>query len=173
MMLNIKYESSGLCSFAQEDFWKLNLKTYFLTPWPTCATNWNGLNICGRGLPCDHSCDVRSKSNERFQRRKRLSEHVDAWRTTTDDEQGSRTIAHHERFVLRWAKITCLAAFGHLVMPLPLKHYVFMNLEIIMSDRVTKNTKQQYKNMQSMLRPTLYSDLLLLCSIEYNILTYE
>jgi len=25
------------------------LKTYFLTPWPTYATNWNGLNNFDRG----------------------------------------------------------------------------------------------------------------------------
>jgi len=29
MMLYIKYENSGPCSFRQEDFWKLQFKTYF------------------------------------------------------------------------------------------------------------------------------------------------
>ena len=34
------------------------LKTYFLTPWPTYATNQNHLNNFGRGPPRDHSCRV-------------------------------------------------------------------------------------------------------------------
>jgi len=45
------------------------LKTYFLTPWSTYATNWSDLNNFGRGLPRDHSCEVWSKSNKWFQRR--------------------------------------------------------------------------------------------------------
>jgi len=44
MMLYIKYESTGPCSFRQEDFWKFHFITYLLTPWPTYTTNWNGLN---------------------------------------------------------------------------------------------------------------------------------
>ena len=44
------------------------LKTYFWTQWPTYATKWNGLNNFGRGTPKDHSCEVWSKSNERFKR---------------------------------------------------------------------------------------------------------
>jgi len=39
-----KYESSGSCRFRQEDFWKLHLKNYVLTPWPTYATDQNLLN---------------------------------------------------------------------------------------------------------------------------------
>jgi len=77
MMLYTKYESSGPCSFRQEDFWK-----------------W--------GTPRDHSCEVWSKSNEWFQRRRCLSKK--SLRTTHDDRQSPVTIAHHEHFVLRWAK---------------------------------------------------------------------
>jgi len=84
------------------------LKTYLLTPWPTYATNWNGLNNFGRGTPRDPSCEVWAKSNERFQRRIRLNEKVYAhthWMTRkTDKEQWTVTIAHSEHFVLRWAK---------------------------------------------------------------------
>ena len=61
------------------------LKTYFLTPLPTYATNWNGLNNFGKWPPRDHSCEVWSKSNEWFQRRSRLNEKVNTlthWRTT-------------------------------------------------------------------------------------------
>ena len=69
------------------------LKTYFLTPWPTYATNQNHLNNFGRGLPRDHFCEVWSKSNEWCQRM---------------DDDGRRTKAGHnsspEHFVLRWAK---------------------------------------------------------------------
>ena len=43
-------ESSGPCSCI--------MKAYFLTPWPTYATNQNHLNNFGRGPPTDHSCWV-------------------------------------------------------------------------------------------------------------------
>ena len=112
MMLYTKYESSGPCSFRQEDFFEnCILKTYCLTPWPTYATNWNHLNKFGRGPPRNHSCEVWSKSSERFQSRRCLSKKVDGRRTThdgrcttTDDGQRPVTIAHREHFVLRWAK---------------------------------------------------------------------
>ena len=55
MMLYIKYESTGPCSFRQEDFWKFHFKTYLLTPWLTYTTYWNGLNNFDRGPPRDHS----------------------------------------------------------------------------------------------------------------------
>jgi len=67
MMLYTKYKSSGPCSF-REDFENCILKTYFLTPCPTYAINWNDLNTFDSGTPRDHSCEVWSKSNERFQR---------------------------------------------------------------------------------------------------------
>jgi len=54
-MLYTKYESSGACSFREEDFWKLLFENLFLTPWPTYATNQNHLNNFGRGPPNDHS----------------------------------------------------------------------------------------------------------------------
>jgi len=51
MMLYTNYESSGPCSFRQEDFWKLHFKNRFLTLWPTYATNQNHLNNFRRGPP--------------------------------------------------------------------------------------------------------------------------
>ena len=76
------------------------LKTYFLTPWPTYATNQNHLNNFGKGPPRDHACEVWSNSNERFQRRRCLGKIVygrrtthDARRTTYDD--GRRTKTDH------------------------------------------------------------------------------
>ena len=104
MMLCTKYEISGPCSFRQEAFWKFHFKTYLLSPWPTGATNWNSLNNFGRGPPMDHSFEVWSKSNERFQRRRCSSKKVDGRRTLTGDEQRPVTITHPEHFVLRWAK---------------------------------------------------------------------
>jgi len=68
-------------------------KNLFLTPWPTYATNWNNLNNFGRGPPRDLSCEVRSKSNERFQSRRCLSKKVYARRTTHD---GRRTKDCHK-----------------------------------------------------------------------------
>jgi len=72
MMLYIKYESTGPCSFRQEDFWKFHFKTYLLTPWPTYTTNWNGFNNFDRWPSRDHSCEVWSNSYKRFKRRCRL-----------------------------------------------------------------------------------------------------
>ena len=101
----------GLVVSDKKIFENCILKTYFLTPWPTYATNQNHLNNFGRGPPRDHSCEVWSKSNEWFQRRRCLSKKVYGRRTTddgrqmtTDDGQRSVTIAHPEHFVLRWAK---------------------------------------------------------------------
>jgi len=48
------------------------LKTYFLTPWPTYATNKNHLNNFCKGHPRDHSCLVSSNSHKRFKRRSHL-----------------------------------------------------------------------------------------------------
>jgi len=105
-MLYTKYESSRPCSFRQEDFWKLHIENLFFYPM-TYLCNF------GRGPPRDHSCEVWSKCNEWFQRRRCLSKKVyarrtmtahDARRTTTDDGQRPVTIAHPEHFVLRWAK---------------------------------------------------------------------
>ena len=67
------------------------LKTYFLTPWPTYATNWNGLNNFDRGPSRDHSCEVWSKSNKRFQRRCRLKKLLTHART-----DGRRTLKDHK-----------------------------------------------------------------------------
>jgi len=111
MMLYTKYESSGPCSFRQEDFWKLHFENLFFYPVTNYATNQNHLNNFGGGPPWDHSCEVWSKSNEWFQRRRCLSKKVygrrtthDARRTTHDDGQRPITKAHPEHFVLRWAK---------------------------------------------------------------------
>ena len=86
------------------------LKNYFLTPWPTYATNWNDLNNFDRGPPRDHSCEVWSKSNKRFQRRCCLKKLLTDARTDgrtddgrrTPDIEGSQKLTEH--FVLRWAK---------------------------------------------------------------------
>jgi len=59
----------GLVVSDKKIFENCILKTYFLTPWPTYVTNWNGLNNFERGPPRDHSCEVWSKSNKWFQRR--------------------------------------------------------------------------------------------------------
>jgi len=93
----------GLVVSDKKIFKNCILKTYFLTPWPTYATNWNGLNNFGRGPPRDHSCEVWSKSNEWFQRRSCLKKMLTHARTM-DDGQWAITKAHLEHIVLRWAK---------------------------------------------------------------------
>jgi len=111
-------KSLGVVVSDKKIFENCILKTYFLTPWHTYAINQNHLNKFGRGPPRDHSCEVWSKSNKWFQRRRYLSKKVyarrtthgarrtphDARSTTTDDGQSPVTIAHHEHFVLRLAK---------------------------------------------------------------------
>jgi len=88
---NIK--ALGLVVSDKKIFENCILKTYFLTPWPTYTSNQNHLNNCGRGPPRDHSCEVWSKSNEWFQRRRCLSKKVYGRRTTDDD--GRRTKPGH------------------------------------------------------------------------------
>ena len=91
----------GLVVSDKKIFENCILKTYFLTLWPTYATNWNGLNNFDRGPPRDHSCEVWSKSNKRFQRRCCLKKLLTDARThartdarTTDN--GRRTLKDHK-----------------------------------------------------------------------------
>jgi len=62
----------GLLVSDKKIFENCILKTEFLTPWPTYATNQNDLNNFGRGPPRDNSCWVWVNSNERFKKRSRL-----------------------------------------------------------------------------------------------------
>jgi len=97
----------GLVVSNKKIFENCILKTYFLTPWPIYATNWNGLNNFDRGQPRNYSCEVWSKSNKRFQRRCCLKKLLTDGRTharTMDDGQWDITKAPLEHFVLRWAK---------------------------------------------------------------------
>jgi len=96
MTLNTKYESSGPCSFRQFFFENCILKTYFLTQWPTYATNWNGLNNFDRGPPRDHYCEVWLKSNKRFQRRCCLKKLLTHGRTHGRTDDGRRTLKDHK-----------------------------------------------------------------------------
>jgi len=97
----------GLVVLDKKIFENCILKTYFLTPWPTYSTNWNGLNNFDRGPPRDHSCKVWSKSKKRFQRRCCLKKLFTHGRTHTHTH-GRRTLKDPQKltqhFVLRWAK---------------------------------------------------------------------
>ena len=81
----------GLVVSDKKIFENCILKTYFLTPWPTYATNWNGLNNFDRGPPRDHSSEVWSKSNRRYQRRCCLKKLLTDGRT-----HGRRTLKDHK-----------------------------------------------------------------------------
>jgi len=98
----------GLVVSDKKIFESCILKTYFLTLWPTYATNWNSLNNFDRGPPRDHSCEVWSKSNKRFQRSCCLKKLLTDGRTDARTDDGRRTLKDHksslEHFVLRWAK---------------------------------------------------------------------
>jgi len=111
-MLYTKYKSSGPCRtrrFLKIAFWK----PFFLTPWPTEATNWNSLNNFDRGPPRGHSCKVWSKSNKRCQRRcclKKLLTDGRTHRRRTPDIEDSQKLTEH--FVLRWANTKMLQTSG-------------------------------------------------------------
>jgi len=81
----------GLVVSEEKIFENCILKTYFLTPRPTYATNWNSLNNFDSGPPRDHSCEVWSKSNKRFQRRYCLKKLLTDGRT-----HGRRTLKDHK-----------------------------------------------------------------------------
>jgi len=61
----------------------------------------------------DHSCEVWSKSKDRFQWRY-LSKTGDAHQTTKNNGQRPVTIAHTEHFVLWWTKIKTKNQFNHI-----------------------------------------------------------
>jgi len=110
----------GLVVLDKEIFENCTLKTYFLTLWPTYATNWNGLNNFDRVLPRDQSCEVWSKSNKRFQRKFYLKKLLTDGRTNgrthgrrTPDIKESQKLTKH--FVLRWAEKFLLKASDNLI----------------------------------------------------------
>jgi len=86
----------GLVVSDKKIFENCILKTYFLTPWPTYAANWNGLNNFDRGQPRDHSCEVWSKSNKRFQTRCCLKKLLTDGRTDARTDDGRRTLKDHK-----------------------------------------------------------------------------
>ena len=86
----------GLVVSDKKIFENCILKTYFLTLWPTYATNWNSFNNFDRGPPRDHSCEVWSKSNKRFQRRCCLKKLLTDGRTDARTDDGRRTLKDHK-----------------------------------------------------------------------------
>ena len=122
---NIK--ALGLVVSDKKIFENCILKNYFLTLWSIYATNWNGLNNFDRGPPRDHSCEVWSKSNKRFQRRcclKKLLTHARTDDGRTPDNEGSQKLTEH--FVLRWAKMCQNTKMCWFDIPMPMCMYVCM-----------------------------------------------
>jgi len=83
----------SLSSVQTRRFLKIAFWKPILTPWLTYATNWNNLNNCCREPLKDHSCEVWSKSNERFKRWRCLSTKFthDGRRTPHDDGRRTKT----------------------------------------------------------------------------------
>jgi len=96
---NIK--ALGLVLSDKKIFENCILKTYFLTPWPTYATNWNGLNNLVEEhlgiIPVMFGQNSTSGFREEVVWMKKLTHLRTAERRTV-------TKAHSEHFVLRWAK---------------------------------------------------------------------
>jgi len=59
----VTVKALGLVVSNKKVFESCIMKIYFLTPWPTYATNQNHLNNFGRGPARDHSCWVWSNSH--------------------------------------------------------------------------------------------------------------
>jgi len=89
-------KAPGLVVSDKKIFENCILKTYFLTPWPTYATNWNSLNNFDRGPPRDHSCEVWSKSIKWFQRRCCLKKLLTHGRTLKDHKSSLSTMCSGE-----------------------------------------------------------------------------
>ena len=98
-MLHTKFQSSMPSSFREEDFQRFCCFFSFWLPWqPELWLEFNLLNNFGRASPKEHPCQVSSRLAQWFRRRclKKL------W--TPDAGHWAITKAHHEHFVLSWAK---------------------------------------------------------------------
>ena len=72
----------------------------FWLPWqPELWVEFNLLNNFGKASPTEHPCQVSSRLAQWFRRRRCLKK---LW--TTHKGHWAITKAHHEHFVLRWAK---------------------------------------------------------------------
>ena len=86
--------------FQRRRFSKILLFFSFWLPWqPQLWLEFNLLNNVGRASPKEHPCQVSSRLSQWFRRRRRLKK---LW--TRDAGHWAITKAHHEHFVLRWAK---------------------------------------------------------------------
>jgi len=143
-----KYESSGPCSFRKKIFESFILKTYLLPPWPTYATNWNGLNNFDRRPPRDHSCEVWSKSNKQFQRRCCLKKLLTDERTdgqwTTDNGPSQKltlsTLCSGVLKSLRMTDDTCRTTTYDGQRPVAIAHYEHFVLRWAKKTTNLKNT---------------------------------
>ena len=112
-MLHTKYQSSMPSSFREEDFQRF---CYFFHSgchgnqsydWqPELWLEFNLLNNFGRASPKEYPCQVSSRLAQWFMRRRCLKK---LWTMhdglcMTDARHWAITKAHHEHFVLRWAK---------------------------------------------------------------------
>jgi len=100
-IIPVKFGQLPICGSREDVVWSFPyiiqckiviLKTLFFTLWSTYATNWNGLNYFDRGPPRDHSCEVWSKFNKRFQRRCCLKKMLTHARTVGRTDDGRRTL---------------------------------------------------------------------------------
>jgi len=93
----------GLVVSDKKIFENCLLKTYFLTPWPTYATNWTLVEEHLGIIPVKYGQNPMSGFRGEVVWMKKLTHAL------MDDGQRTVTKAHSEHFVLRWAKKTTMA----------------------------------------------------------------
>jgi len=87
MMFYTYMNALGLAVVDKKNFENCTFRTYF-DPETYLCNNCNGINNFRRGPPWEHSCEVWSNANKRFQRW--FSKIVEAW------AGGCWTIGHHK-----------------------------------------------------------------------------
>ena len=83
-------------------FWHFG--PFFVPRQPEFWSKFNSFSYFGKGSPGQHSCEVWMELALWFRRSSHLKEIVDATQQTTNNTHSLITIAHHEHFMLRWAK---------------------------------------------------------------------
>ena len=150
-MLYTKYESSGPCSFGQEDFWKLQCES---------------VNNFDRRPPRDHSCEVWSKSIKWFQRRCCLKKLLTDGRTHGRTDGRRTTDAGHWRITKAHLSTSCSGELKSA------KQYVVQTTQNV-SKRMNKHIRGTVKKFPDCLRNVFFPTFLFIIFIQHASLSYK